>query len=216
MLQHLPPAVKPSPATSGVFGRGAYHTDAAAVCLVRGGAVTLGRALSDSQFGWDNEFPAHSTAVADFAIDAAPVSCLQFAAFMRDGGFERSEWWDAGRLGMGATRACLCRPRQRDGDTWRVLTLHGAFAVCDAEAGHWPVYVCLAARVRTHGGVRRARPGLCGCRLRLSCIAHCTRTAPHPRPAAATTAGGTVGRRRSARMRPTAGVCWMQWATAGS
>jgi iron(II)-dependent oxidoreductase len=63
--------------------------------LVPGGAYTLGAAVAG--FTYDNERPAHEVEIADFHIDAAPVTNSGYAEFVADGGYERRELWsDAG------------------------------------------------------------------------------------------------------------------------
>ncbi len=44
-------------------------------------------------FAFDNELPAREVMLDAFEIDAAPVSWLQFEAFVEDGGYERRDCW---------------------------------------------------------------------------------------------------------------------------
>ncbi|MFW6051227.1 MAG: SUMF1/EgtB/PvdO family nonheme iron enzyme [Myxococcota bacterium] len=61
---------------------------------VPGGEAVLG---TDAPLAYDNERRAHRTTIAPFAIDARPVTCGAWLAFMRDGGYEsRALWSDAG------------------------------------------------------------------------------------------------------------------------
>jgi iron(II)-dependent oxidoreductase len=48
-------------------------------------------------FAYDNERPRFEAELPEFHVDALPVTCGDFAAFVEDGGYERREWWsDAG------------------------------------------------------------------------------------------------------------------------
>ena len=48
-------------------------------------------------FAYDNERPRFEVELAEFHIDALPVTCGDFAVFVEDGGYRRREWWsDAG------------------------------------------------------------------------------------------------------------------------
>lgn len=44
-------------------------------------------------FAFDNELGAHKVAIDAFSIDAAPVSCLRFQAFIDAGGYGHARWW---------------------------------------------------------------------------------------------------------------------------
>ncbi|MEP7344699.1 MAG: ergothioneine biosynthesis protein EgtB [Gemmatimonadaceae bacterium] len=56
-----------------------------------GGDVTIG--TDDRQVAYDNERPRHQLTVQPFRIDVAPVRNGEYWLFMRDGGYERSEFW---------------------------------------------------------------------------------------------------------------------------
>ena len=63
---------------------------------VAAGMVTLGLKRVSGQFGWDNEFEAHTVDVPAFSIDKYKVTNSQFAKFVEDGGYgERSFWVEA-------------------------------------------------------------------------------------------------------------------------
>ena len=72
---------------------------------VPGGGYMLG-AEKEARFVFDNEKWAHTVQVAPFRIARAPVTNAEFAAFVRDGGYRRREFWDdegwAWREGVGA------------------------------------------------------------------------------------------------------------------
>jgi iron(II)-dependent oxidoreductase len=59
---------------------------------VPGGTFLLG-APPDAPFVFDNEKWAHPVTVAPFRIARAPVTNAEFAAFVRDGGYLRREFW---------------------------------------------------------------------------------------------------------------------------
>jgi gamma-glutamyl hercynylcysteine S-oxide synthase len=59
--------------------------------VVAGGGYMLG--ACGEPWAYDNERPAHETTVAEFAIDATPVSNGAYLGFMTDGGYDREELW---------------------------------------------------------------------------------------------------------------------------
>jgi gamma-glutamyl hercynylcysteine S-oxide synthase len=59
--------------------------------LVPGGPFVMG--TDERLWAYDNERPAHPVDVADFKIDACPVTNGQYLAFMQDGGYTRRELW---------------------------------------------------------------------------------------------------------------------------
>ena len=62
---------------------------------VEGGAVEMG--ADGSTFAYDNEKPAHTVELADFRIDAYPVTAGEYAEFIEAGGYRtRSLWSDEG------------------------------------------------------------------------------------------------------------------------
>jgi len=60
---------------------------------VPAGSVTLGLRRDSGQFGWDNEFEAHSVDVPAFSIDQHKVTNGQFAEFVKSGGYASQELW---------------------------------------------------------------------------------------------------------------------------
>lgn len=58
---------------------------------VPGGAFEMG--APDEGFAYDNERPRHTVDVAAFEIARSPVSNAGWMGFVRDGGYERREWW---------------------------------------------------------------------------------------------------------------------------
>ena len=63
---------------------------------VPSGNATLGLRRDSREFGWDNEFEAHTTDVPEFTIDKYKVTNGQFLRFVEDGGYDdRSLWAEA-------------------------------------------------------------------------------------------------------------------------
>ena len=57
------------------------------------GEATLGLERATADFGWDNEFTAHTANVPAFTIDPFMVTNAQWLEFMRAGGYENRELW---------------------------------------------------------------------------------------------------------------------------
>ncbi len=90
-------------------------------CRHPGGEVTIG--TSDNPWAYDNERPAHTVRVAPFRIAAHPVTCGEWAEFIRSGGYDdRGLWTPEGwewRHGDGVDAPLHWR--RASGDDWRVL-----------------------------------------------------------------------------------------------
>jgi ergothioneine biosynthesis protein EgtB len=56
-----------------------------------GGTVTIGAA--GGSFSFDNETPAHQILLRPYRLAARPVSCGDYLAFIKDGGYRRAEFW---------------------------------------------------------------------------------------------------------------------------
>jgi ergothioneine biosynthesis protein EgtB len=56
-----------------------------------GGLCELG--FSGVGFVFDNELPRHAVHLEPFSLDARPVTCGEWIAFIADGGYERAELW---------------------------------------------------------------------------------------------------------------------------
>jgi gamma-glutamyl hercynylcysteine S-oxide synthase len=63
--------------------------------FVPGGEFVLGVNPTSEPFALDNERPAHTVHVASFWIGKVPVTNGQWADFVADGGYRRSELWSA-------------------------------------------------------------------------------------------------------------------------
>lgn len=59
---------------------------------VPGGRFKLG-ANPDNPFNFDNEKWAHAVDVNQFEIAKAPITCSEFAAFVKDGGYQNKDLW---------------------------------------------------------------------------------------------------------------------------
>ena len=56
------------------------------------GEATLGL-MTESEFGWDNEFRSHTVVVPEFSIDVYDVTNSEFTEFIRAGGYADSSFW---------------------------------------------------------------------------------------------------------------------------
>ncbi len=85
-------------------------------------------------FHFDNEGPRHDTLLQPFEIADRPVTCGEYLAFMRDGGYARSDLWLSAGWGTVQSRGWTAPLywEERDGDWW-VFTLHGMQPVDPAE-----------------------------------------------------------------------------------
>ena len=98
----------------------------------KGGRVEVG--LSGDGFAYDNEGPRHTTLLAPFELATRLVTCADYLAFMRDGGYERHDLWlaDGWELVQRERwRAPLYWEEADDG--WRVMTLGGLRDVAPRE-----------------------------------------------------------------------------------
>lgn len=93
-------------------------------------------------FCFDNELPRHRTFLASFELGTRLVTCGEYEAFMKDGGYARPELW----LSEGWS---WCRQHgieaplywRRGEDGWRIFTLAGARALrADEPVVHVSLY----------------------------------------------------------------------------
>lgn len=75
-------------------GERARHSSVPDTVRIPAGETTLGLSTSSGQFGWDNEFEAHTVHVPTFVIDKYKVTNRQYLAFLDDGGYARREFWN--------------------------------------------------------------------------------------------------------------------------
>jgi iron(II)-dependent oxidoreductase len=106
--------------------------------VVPGGWFTMG--TSTEPWALDNERPAHEVYLPPFAIDAAPVTNGQYAAFIAAGGYDDPRWW-AEQGWAYRLKANLQAPRHwvRDGDGWAYTRFGRTTPVADDEP---VVHVC--------------------------------------------------------------------------
>ncbi len=57
------------------------------------GLRTLGRAVGEAGFAFDNESPAHQRFVQGFHIASRLVTCGEYLAFIQDGGYDNADLW---------------------------------------------------------------------------------------------------------------------------
>jgi ergothioneine biosynthesis protein EgtB len=97
-----------------------------------GGISEIGHA--GGGFCFDNELPRHASFLEPFSVDLKPVTCGDWIEFIEDGAYERPDLW----LSDGWAE---CRAQSweaplywsRDDGSWRLFTLGGPRAVCEAE-----------------------------------------------------------------------------------
>jgi ergothioneine biosynthesis protein EgtB len=93
-----------------------------------GGVVQIGHA--GARFAFDNESPRHDVLLRPYRLASRPVTCGEFLAFMKDGGYETPTLWlsdgwaTAQREGWQAPLYWA----QRDGG-WHIFTLGGLRAL---------------------------------------------------------------------------------------
>ena len=113
---------------------------------VPAGITNLGLSNSSGEYGWDNEFAAHTVDVPAFVIDKYKVTNGQYLAFMMDGGYARREFWNdedwAWRTAQAIEHPAFWR--RQDGEwLWRSmfdeipLPLDWPVYVSHAEASAW-------------------------------------------------------------------------------
>lgn len=95
------------PAPAGMTSPQVPESRPLAVC---GGPVQLGSRPGASGFAFDNERPGLEINVADFEIDTAPVTTLQFARFVDAGGYDQPRYWP-GEAGVWRARSGLSQPQ---------------------------------------------------------------------------------------------------------
>jgi ergothioneine biosynthesis protein EgtB len=97
-----------------------------------GGFVLGGEQLRG--FVFDNERQAAPCQVAPFAIDAGLVTNADYLEFVRDGGYQRAQYWsEAGRAWLMGQERSAPRYWLRDGDDWHVLRFGRRMALDPAE-----------------------------------------------------------------------------------
>jgi iron(II)-dependent oxidoreductase len=107
------------------------------------GKATLGLSRDTGEFGWDNEFEAHTVEVPAFAIDRHKVTNRQYLEFMAAGGYENHALWsDADwewKTQHGIAHPAFWRKTedQKTDDHWYCRTMFDEVPL----PLDWPVYV---------------------------------------------------------------------------
>ncbi len=109
-----------------------------AMIQIPAGPVTLGLSSHSTDFGWDNEFEAHTVEVPAFAIDKYKVSNGQYLEFIEAGGYGNHDFWNEAdwqwRAAQNITHPAFWR-RGADGWLYRGMFEEGALPL------DRPVYV---------------------------------------------------------------------------
>ena len=102
------------------------------------GTATLGLSRSSGEFGWDNEFVAHTVDVPAFEMDQFMVSHADFLEFIDSGGYDTLEFWgDADWQWKSANQISHPIFWTKSGDEWRYRTMFEGIPL----PLDWPVYV---------------------------------------------------------------------------
>jgi iron(II)-dependent oxidoreductase len=111
---------------------------------VPAGVTILGLARDAKDFGWDNEYEAHTVDVPAFEIDQYKVTNRQYLEFMAAGGYETRAFWNDDDWNW-KTAGGISHPLfwKRDGDRWFYRTMFDEVPL-DEVALDWPVYVSQA------------------------------------------------------------------------
>lgn len=102
------------------------------------GTAMLGLSRSSGEFGWDNEFEAHSVEVPAFEIDQFMVSNADYLEFVNSGGYDTREFWGETDW-QWLTSHGISHPVfwKKSGDGWRYTAMFNEIPV----PLDWPVYV---------------------------------------------------------------------------
>jgi gamma-glutamyl hercynylcysteine S-oxide synthase len=135
MLHQLPLDKKIRQPQASVAERGEPRAEA---IEIPAGSVTLGLSRDDTNFGWDNEYEAHSVGVPGFSIDRYKVSNGQYLEFLRAGGYQDRSLWTAEDWDWRSADD-VWHPAfwKRSGDSWHLRTMFDEILLPLA----WPVYV---------------------------------------------------------------------------
>lgn len=102
------------------------------------GRVTLGLSRSTEEFGWDNEYEAHTVEVPTFEIDRYKVTNRQYLEFVAAGGYEtRAFWSDNDWNWKGAHGISHPLFWKKEGEQWLCRTMFDEVPL----PLDWPVYV---------------------------------------------------------------------------
>src|SRR6266481_526994 len=145
MLHQLPLDTKVRPrAQQAVSANLAGPPVAHRMVSVPAGVVTLGLARHDKDFGWDNEYEAHTVEVPAFEIDQYKVTNQQYLEFMAAGGYETRAFWNDDDWNW-RTAGGISHPLfwKTHGNEWFYRAMFDEVPL-DEGALDWPVYVSQA------------------------------------------------------------------------
>ena len=98
-----------------------------------GGEIEIGH--SGAGFAFDNETPPHRVRLLPYALASQPVSCGEYLAFIRDGGYRRADLWLSEGWAQVQAQGWAAPLYWRDesGEAPQVFTLQGPRAVQEDE-----------------------------------------------------------------------------------
>jgi len=105
------------------------------------GSITLGLSRDAADFGWDNEYEAHTVSVPAFAIDRYKVTNGQYLGFVRAGGYQDRGLWTPADWEW-KTAQDISHPAfwKQQSDRWHLRTMFDEIPLPLS----WPVYVSQA------------------------------------------------------------------------
>jgi len=145
MLHQLPLDTKvrqkaPQPNSPNLAGLPVAHR----MVNVPAAVVTLGLARDAKDFGWDNEYEAHTVEVPAFGMDQYKVTNRQYLEFMTAGGYKTRAFWNdddwTWKAAVGISHPLFWK---RDDDRWFYRAMFDEVRF-DEVALDWPVYVSQA------------------------------------------------------------------------
>ena len=102
------------------------------------GRITMGLSAGSSEFGWDNEYDAHSVNVPAFAMDRYKVTNGQFLNFVQAGGYrDRTLWTQPDWEWKCASEVSHPAFWEAVDESWHLRTMFDQFPLPLS----WPVYV---------------------------------------------------------------------------
>jgi iron(II)-dependent oxidoreductase len=105
---------------------------------INAGEYTIG--TDDRTIAYDNERPRHTITVNAFEIDAAPATNAEYAAFIADGGYARSDLWsESGRAWLADSGATAPKYWTATDNYWTTRTMD---AIMPLIADHPVCHVC--------------------------------------------------------------------------
>ena len=119
------------------------------------GRATLGLRRGSENFGWDNEYEAHTVDVPAFAIDRYKVTNRQYLEFIAAGGYETRSFWGDDDWNW-KTANGISRPMfwNKVGDNWFYRTMFDEIPL----PLDWPVYVSHAEASAYAQWIRKSLP----------------------------------------------------------